>query len=121
MDNQPEEKLSFWQEHRFLLLIAGAIIVALILVSISLYIYKSSGAAELDLSRPGYLSVSSQTVNNDNGFTDYPEIGSVDKTSIAQFKSLYDQQAQSISNVDAFGGDPLNADTLEFSSQSTQQ
>lgn len=109
-----EENLTFWQQHRFLVLIAGTIIIAIILVSISLYIYKASGAAQLDLSRPGYISVSSKTVNNDNGFVDYSEIGPVNSDTIRQFKSLYDQQAQSATTVDSFGGDPLNPDTLEF-------
>ncbi len=119
-EEHPElENLSFWQQHRFLLLIASAIVIAAILVSISLLIYKISGAAQLDLSRPGYIGVSSQTVNNDQ-VVDYPVIGPVDKKSVNQFKQLYDQQTQSISSVDAFGGDPLNPDTLEFNQQPAQ-
>ena len=115
---EEEKNLSFLQQHRFLFLIAATIVIAIILVSISLYIYKASGAAQLDLSRPGYTQVSSETVNNDSGFADYPELGTVNADSITQFKTLYDQQAQTISSSDAFGGDPLDPDTLEFNQTS---
>jgi cbb3-type cytochrome oxidase subunit 3 len=115
-----EENLSFLQQHRFLILIAATIVIAIILVAISLYIYKASGAAQLDLSRPGYISVSSQTVNNDNGITDYSEIGPINSDTITQFKEQYDQQATSATSVDAFGGDPLDPNTLEFSQPTNQ-
>jgi len=124
-DNQEMEKelgpQSFIQRHRFLFLIAATIVISIILVSISLYVYKASGAAQLDLSRPGLRSVSSQTINANKDFTDYSDIGPINKTTVTQFKQLYDKQVQAITQVDAFGGDPLNPDTLEFAQTATPQ
>jgi hypothetical protein len=122
MNEQPDvdETLTFWQQHRFLLLIAATIVVAIILVSISLFIYKASGASQLDLSRPGYIGVSKEATNNESDFTDFSDTGPVNKSTMTQFKQLYDKQVQANSSVDSFGGDPLNPDTLEFS-QPTQQ
>jgi hypothetical protein len=116
MDEQAtvsEEKLTFWDEHRFLVLIIATIVISLILVSISIVIYNVTGAAQLDLSRPGYQSVSDK-VDRTDPVTDYGSFGPVNDTTIKQFTTLYDQQAGQAKAVDAFNGDPLNPDLLEF-------
>ena len=107
------EELAFWDEHRFMILILGTILIALILVSISIAIYKFSGSAQLDLSRPGYQSVSNQ-VNRTDPVTDYSAIGPVNKSTVNDFTTLFDTQAAKAKSVDAFNGDPLNPAVLEF-------
>jgi len=74
--------------------------------------YNSSGAAQLDLSRPGYVDVRSQVVVNEGDFQSYSSTGAINKDSINDFKSLYDKQAQKVKAADAFGGDPLSSDAL---------
>ena len=106
--------LSYWGQHRVLLLIGFSIVISLILVSIAMALYASSGAAQLDLSRPGYKAVSSQAVNADGSFEDYPAFGKLDEDSINDFKVLYDKQATKAKAVDAFGGDPLSPEALEI-------
>lgn len=118
MDNdireKPEEPLSFWDEHRFLFLIIGTFVISLILVSISIYIYKVSGSAQLDLSRPGYQSVSNK-VDRDDPVSGYSSFGPVNKSTVNDFIQLFDQQSKKAKAIDAFNGDPLNPDVLEFS------
>lgn len=109
-----DEQLSFWDEHRFMLLIIGTILISITLVSVSIYIYKVSGSAQLDLSRPGYQSVSNK-VDRTDPVSDYSSFGPVNKDTINAFTKLYDQQSQKAKEVDAFNGDPLNPDVLEFS------
>lgn len=113
-DKQSSE-LSYWSQHRFLLLIAVSVGIAFILVSISMTLYATSGAAQLDLSRPGFKSVISQAVNTDESFGNYSPIGKLDQSSINEFKTLYDEQASKAKAVDAFSGDPLDPDVLEIS------
>lgn len=113
-----DEPQTYWAQHRYLLLIASAVVVALILVTISMTLYNSSGAAQLDLSRPGYRAVSDQAVKSDVDFQNYPAFGTLDQTSINEFKALYDTQSVKAKAVDAFGGDPLNPDTLQISAPS---
>jgi len=117
MDETPkttqEEELTFWAQHRFLVLIAVTIIVSIILVSISLFIYNVSGSAQLDLSRPGYQSVSDK-VDRDDTVTEYGSFGPLNKSTIDEFTKLYDEQATKAKAVDAFNGDPLNPEVLEF-------
>ena len=98
-------------EHRFSLMIILSIILAFILTFVSMALYNSSGAAQLDLSRPGYKDVRSQVVNDDN-FQDYSSSGSINQAAINEFVSMYHQQAVKTESVDAFGGDPLSTDAL---------
>ncbi|RWZ78299.1 MAG: hypothetical protein EOT05_00855 [Candidatus Microsaccharimonas sossegonensis] len=109
-----EVQLSFLDKHRFLLLIMGTILVAMVLVSLSVAMYKISGASQLDLSRPGYQSVSDK-VNRTDPITDYSSFGPVNKTTVNDFMKLYDKQSANAKAVDAFNGDPLNPDVLDFS------
>ena len=113
------EEATFWSQHRFLLLIALTILTSLILVIIGLLAYNLSGAAQLDLSRPNLKSVSNQVEEDTSKATDYSAIGPVNSQTIEEFKQLFDSKAQSASAVDAFGGDPLNPDVLEFGKPNT--
>jgi len=119
--DQPDD-VSYWAKHRLLALIVSAIIISLGLVTISLALYGSSGAAQLDLSRPGYRAVSSQAVKSeqtDKDFGNYAAFGPLDQASITEFKTLYDKQAGSAKAVDAFSGDPLDPVFLQINAPST--
>jgi hypothetical protein len=105
--------MTFWAKHRFMLLIFCTIVLALILTVISVSVYNLSGAAQLDLSRPGYQSVSDQVETN-NSIQEYSPFGAVNKTTVDEFTKIYDEQAAKAKAVDAFNGDPLNPEVLEF-------
>lgn len=111
-----DKDLSFWDRHRLSLLLIITVAIAITLTIISVAIYNSSGAAQLDLSRPGYRSVSSKVEKTDDIDT-YSATGQVNKDTIEQFVKLYDAQAAKAKAIDAFNGDPLNPDVLEFGSQ----
>ena len=108
---------SFWDRHRLSLLLILTVLIALTMTTISVIIYNSSGAAQLDLSRPGYLSVSDK-VEQDDEIDTYSATGAVNKKSIEEFMKLYDAQASKAKAVDAFNGDPLNPEVLEFGTPS---
>jgi len=90
----------------------SSVFAAIFLVVVSMTIYDKSGAAQLDLSRPGYVTVRAQSITNDNDFKSYSSTGTINQSSINEFKSLYDEQASKAKAVDAFGGDPLSPDAL---------
>lgn len=108
---------SFWARHRFFLLVFGTIITSFILVVISLVVYNVSGAEQLDLSRPDYQAISGQ-VEHEEKIDGYSPIGTVSVETIDEFIKMYDEQATKAKSVDAFNGDPLNPETLEFSDSS---
>jgi len=113
-----DDQMSFWAEHRFLILIIGTIVISIVLVCVSIFIYKVTGAAQLDLSRPGFKSVSSK-VDRTDPVTDYSAFGPVTKDTLNDFTKLYDTQAAKAKAVDAFNGDPLNSEVLEFGDPAT--
>lgn len=105
------EELSFWDTHRLTLLLIIAVLIAVVLTAVSMILYNISGAAQLDLSRPGYQSVSNQ-VDKEEKIDTYSSSGSVNKETIQEFITLYDKQAEKAKAVDAFNGDPLNPEVL---------
>lgn len=105
-------KAPFWGEHRFLAMIIASILISGGLVGISLYLYGTSGAAQLDLSRPGYVDIRDKTIDSSSEFKNYSTTGSIDQSAIDEFKDLYDEQADKIKLAAAFKSDPLNPDSF---------
>ena len=103
---------SFVNKYSFSIFIGLAILIAAVIVFISMAMYNSSGAAQLDLSRPGYKDVRAQAGKDDEAFQAYPPNGPISKDEIKKFKSAYDKQSKTIKDVDAFGGDPLSPESL---------
>jgi len=97
--------------HQFGFMVAIAIILASILVIVSMSLYYSSGTAQLDLSRPGYVDIRDQIDNSDD-LQNYPSTGVITTSVLTEFKLLFDQKVSKIESVDTFGGDPLNPDGL---------
>lgn len=109
--SQDAHELTFWDRHRFSLLLIMTVIIAIILTVVSMTLYNISGTAQLDLSRPGYQSVSNQ-VDTTTRIDTYSSSGSVTKETIQEFMKLYDEQAKKAKGVDAFNGDPLNPEVI---------
>jgi hypothetical protein len=105
------EKLTLVDKHRFFIMIFLAICLAAMLVAVSMALYYSSGAAQLDLSRPGYKDIRSKVDSSDD-FQNYPSTGPINQTAINQFEVIFDDQAKKIESVDSFGGDPLSPSAL---------
>jgi hypothetical protein len=105
------DSATFWGEHRFALLLVFTVIIAIVLTVISMTLYNISGAAQLDLSRPGYQSVSDQ-VDTTTKIDSYSASGPVNTETIREFMKLYDEQAKKAKAIDAFNGDPLNPEII---------
>ena len=104
--------MSRWQKHRFFVLIIGVIAVSMLLVSVAMSLYNSSGAAQIDLSRPGYQDVRKQA-SQGVALQVYPSTGALDKKALDDFDKLYrDQAAKATSTV--------NFDETALSEQSLQ-
>lgn len=110
--SEPDAPATFWSKHRFMLLIIGAIFISLSLVAISMSLYINSGAAQLDLSRPGYEDVQDQVEPEDEALVNYPTTGPINKDTVKDFTELYDEQLEKAKSIEAFGGDPLSSAAL---------
>ena len=114
-----DETLGFWQQHRLSLLLLSAIVIAVLLTILSVYLYTSSGAAQLDLSRPGYRAVSDK-VERGADIDQYSSTGPVTDKTIKEFIDSYKKQSDKAKSVDAFSGDPLNPEVLVFGATSEE-
>jgi hypothetical protein len=121
MEEKIVETRSFIDKHSFFMFITLSILVSAVVVYISMQMYNSSGASQLDLSRPGYVSVRSKVDATDGDFETYPANGTISKTVIENFKTLFKEQTQKILDVDAFGGAPLDPSALLVDDSSTTQ
>ena len=105
--------LEGWEKHRFLLMVGASIVIALLLVAVSMKLYESSGAAQLDLSRPGYEHVS-EKVSQPEVFKGFPATGEINQEALATFRSMYEKRAIQATNVDGFGGDVMSDAALSI-------
>lgn len=114
----PEIIVGRFSQYRFAGLIAGSIVIGLLLVTVSMQLYFSSGTAQLDLSRPGYKSVRDQ-IRPDDTFDGFPSSGAIDEAALKNFKQLYDKRAKEAA-ADAFGSDVLSEQTLGIDAPAAQ-
>lgn len=108
------QSMTKWQQHKFMVLVGATIAISLVLVVISLGLYNSSGAVQLDLSRPGYQSVRGQTHTVDD-FVGFAPSGAIDKEALEEFRKLYDEQLKEATAIESFGGDVLSDSSLGLS------
>lgn len=104
-------ELKGWRAHKFMLLVAGTIAMSIVLVVIAMAMYTSSGAAQLDLSGPGYKDVQSKA-DRGEAITAFPATGPLDQKSLNDFRTMYDSQAKQVLGYDSFGGDPMSDQAL---------
>jgi len=105
--------MSLGQRHRFLVLIAGVIMLSFIMVIIGMYIYNTSGAAQVDLSRPGYQSVQKEA-SRDTTDDSFASTGKLDKEAFDSFDSMYADHARQVIGVDSFDPKAVDPNTLIF-------
>lgn len=106
----PEPKLKPWYRQELTLFVAGSLVIAFCLVLVSMALYVSSGAAQLDLSRPGYKSVRSEVESD--AFEGFPSDGPVTRDTLEQFQRLYDTQTKPVTDKDVFSPSALDDEAL---------
>jgi len=108
------KNVTWWRQHKFLLLVGLTIVISITMVVIALGMYTNSGTAQLDLSRPGYSSVRDQVSRDDGNFRGFSANGPIDKETLDQFRELYDARAKEATGVDSFGGNVLTDKSLSI-------
>lgn len=111
--------LGRWQQHKFMVLVALTIVISIILTIVSLWLYRTSGAAQLDLSRPGYESVRERASQTDE-ITSFSASGPLDGQVLDDFRALYDDELKKITELDNFGSDVLSDATLGIDAPATE-
>ena len=99
-----------WHKNQLVVFVSGSIVVALILVVVSMALYASSGAAQLDLSRPGYQSVQDKVDRTDT-FQSFSANGPVNSDDLDEFEELYIDQTRTVKTTQVFSGSALGEKT----------
>lgn len=109
-------EMTGWQRHRFFTLIVGVILISFLLVCVSLNLYNSSGAAQVDLSRPGYQSIQSEA-SRGNVEDSFSASGKLDDKAFAEFDTLYNNHVKQVVGVDSFDPQALDVTSLQLLNQ----
>lgn len=107
------EQMSNTPRHRFLTMIVGAILVAVFLVSVSMNLYNYSGAAQLDLSRPGYQNIRDQAKRETTTKT-FSSTGELDEKAVKDFNEMYNERLNKVKNTTSFNSKPLTDESLQM-------
>lgn len=100
---------------RFAFFIASMIFVATILVSVSMYVYYSSGAYSLDLSRPEYKERRSEIKKDSNKNDVFDESGEITDSVLDDFLVQFRSEEKQIKDTKAFQGEVLSDEELGIS------
>lgn len=100
-------------KNRFVMLIFGSIIISLLLVSVALIWYARSGAAQVDLSRPGYSGVRNKVSENQDSST-FQNSGPINKEVLDSYEKLFNKTADQVTSVETFESQALSDETLRI-------
>ena len=100
-------------KNRFVILIFGSIIVSLLLVTVALIWYARSGAAQVDLSRPGYSGVRNQVNGNQDSST-FKNSGPINKEVLDSYEKMFNKTANQLTSVRTFEAQALSDETLRI-------
>lgn len=95
------EPMTVWQRHSFIILIAIVIVLSCVMVVVGMYVYNTSGAAQVDLSRPGYQSVQREA-KRDSADDSFSASGKLDADAFDSFNEMYSNHARQVVGVDSF-------------------
>ena len=99
--------------HQLAVLIVATILVAFTTTTIGLILYNTGGAAQVDLSRPGYAGLSEELESDkDHSYIEFPATGPIDSKTLQEFEDAYKVQLDNSVSIDAFSGSPLSAESL---------
>ena len=101
------------ERHRMVYGIIAALIIAMLLAVVSMALYVSSGASRLDLSRPGYERVRSETQRDDQETT-FSATGRMNSAVADDFQARFTKHRDTLSKLDTFGSDALDDAELQI-------
>lgn len=105
--------LTSWQRHKYFVLIAAVIVISLVLVGVALHLYNVSGAAQVDLSRPGYQSVQEEA-GRETVDTAYPSSGPLDQQAFDEFDTRYKKHSDRVTDTQSFDARALSDESLQM-------
>lgn len=104
--------------NKLYVLIAGVLAITFVLVGVAMGVYNSSGAAQLDLSGPGFKDVQ-KDVQEEKDTTSYPANGPFDKAAFNDFKKMYDERVNAVKAINGYDPAAVNNDSFNLAQTQT--
>lgn len=101
------------KDHKFIVLIVGSLGITMFLLFAAMSLYNSSGAAQLDLSRPGYEDIREKLQTEDTTIS-YGSSGPLNKETLDEFQKKYEKKLAEAKESDAFEVDVLSQKSLQI-------
>jgi hypothetical protein len=108
-------------EHQWLTFIISALVVAMVFTLISLWLYRASGAANLDLSRPGYEKVRADVQDDSDGTKPFSPNGKLDDAAVADFRSRYETVKARLDQMNSYDNTAITDENLGLASGQNSQ
>lgn len=78
----------------------------------SLWLYRVSGASQLDLSRPGYEREKPEDSNGVQAEEEFSNSGEINKEAVEKFRQMLEEKIKTAEQLDMFGSEALSDKTL---------
>lgn len=117
---ETEKATTNFSKHQLTVMLVIVSTIALLLTTVAMSLYHSSGAIQLDLSRPGYSDARKEAAKEEDNFDGFSSRGPIDSSSLSEFESLYDELQEDAESIDAFSGDALSDRTLQLTTPETE-
>ena len=103
----------FLDTHRLPIAIGLAVVVALLMTTISISLYIRSGASRLDLSRPGYEAVRKQvTASEDDDVLS--ATGPMDVKTVDTFQTMFNKRRFTLDKLDPFAPSVIDDNSIRL-------
>ena len=101
----------YFQDKQLLLVIAGSIVLAIVMTTISLQLYNLDDVSRLDVSLPNSKNI--RPVATEDETTKFGASGALDTKAVNDFQTLYTKARDDLNKLGIYDGDPLNPDALQ--------
>lgn len=105
----------FLSRHKIVVGLSSAIVVALTLTVVSMWIYNTSDVARIDISRPGYEKARESVIKGDETIS-FGATGTLDSNAMKDFQQLFDEKRKSLNAIGDFDGSIISDEQLKASS-----
>jgi hypothetical protein len=99
-------------KHQWPTFVVAALVIAMTLTVVSLWLYRISGAAKLDLSRPGYEKVREDVKDDGDSTKPFSPTGDLDDAAMADFRERYKNTKSRLDQMNSYDDAAMSDENL---------
>ncbi len=105
-----------WQQHKFIILIAAVLVTSCALITVAMHLYATSGASQVDISKPSLQSVREQAAEEAKKSTNdaFSANGKLDNKALADFNRSFSNHVNQIDPANHYTPDAVSPENLQL-------